>query len=108
MKAGLFFFLLYLQQLVFAQDSLPKNNLTRLEWSPEHAAAKKKQTRQIIATSFQCGLITSSLLILNQYWYADYPKQSLASFNDSKEWMQMDKFGHVFSTYFEARTSAAI
>ncbi len=66
------------------------------------------KNRQIVSTALHVGTITSSLLILNKYWYSGYPKQKLASFNDSKEWLQMDKMGHIFSTYLEARTSQAL
>jgi uncharacterized protein YfiM (DUF2279 family) len=44
------------------------------------------------------GAITSYYL-LNDLWYDDYPRTSLHSFDDSEEWLQMDKMGHAFSTY---------
>lgn len=36
---------------------------------------------------------------LNQLWYADYEKSDFHFINDNAEWMQMDKAGHVFSSY---------
>ncbi len=42
---------------------------------------------------------TGSLLALNQLWYSDYERGSFRTFNDNKEWLQMDKAGHVFSAY---------
>ncbi len=42
---------------------------------------------------------TGSILALNNVWYAQYPKSKLHSFNDSKEWLQVDKIGHAFSAY---------
>ncbi len=46
------------------------------------------------------GILASGALIgLNQLWYADYPQSKLHSINDSSEWYQMDKAGHVFSSY---------
>ena len=36
---------------------------------------------------------------LNQFWYADYPKSDFHFINDNGEWLQMDKAGHVFSSY---------
>lgn len=53
------------------------------------------------------GLYTGSLLILNQAWYKDYPKSSIHSFDDSREWMQVDKIGHGWSAYNLARLSAS-
>lgn len=37
---------------------------------------------------------------LSQLWYKDYPKTSFHFFNDNKEWQQMDKFGHAYSSYY--------
>lgn len=38
-------------------------------------------------------------------WYKDYPKTKFHYFNDGKEWLQMDKVGHVFSSYFQTSYS---
>lgn len=43
---------------------------------------------------------TIALIGLNQLWYADYPRSSFHSLNDNTSWMQMDKFGHAFSSYY--------
>lgn len=40
-----------------------------------------------------------SLVALNQVWYAPYSTEQFHLFNDSKQWMQMDKFGHAFTGY---------
>jgi hypothetical protein len=40
-----------------------------------------------------------SLVALNQVWYAPYSTEEFHLFNDSKQWMQMDKFGHAFTGY---------
>ena len=45
------------------------------------------------------ALYGGSLLILNETWYKNYPKQGFTSFDDSKEWLQMDKIGHAWSAY---------
>ena len=42
---------------------------------------------------------TGSLLALNQVWYASYGTENFHFFNDSKQWMQMDKLGHAFTGY---------
>jgi hypothetical protein len=42
---------------------------------------------------------TGSLLALNQVWYASYVTENFHFFNDSKQWMQMDKLGHAFTGY---------
>lgn len=42
---------------------------------------------------------TGSLIALNEIWYKGYPKSRLKSFDDSKEWLQVDKIGHTYSAY---------
>ncbi len=42
---------------------------------------------------------TTTLLLLNELWYADYPRAPLHSFDDSREWLQVDKVGHAYSAY---------
>lgn len=45
----------------------------------------------------------SSLVGLYQTWYADYPLSKFHTFNDLKEWNQMDKLGHGLMSYQESR-----
>jgi hypothetical protein len=40
-----------------------------------------------------------SLLGLKALWYADYPSTSFHWYNDNREWLQMDKVGHLYSAY---------
>ncbi|MBL7816851.1 MAG: DUF2279 domain-containing protein [Saprospiraceae bacterium] len=40
-----------------------------------------------------------SILLLNNLWYAQYPRSSFHLFNDEGEWMQVDKAGHFISAY---------
>ena len=47
----------------------------------------------------QVGLWAGSFIALNKAWYADYPRTSFHFFNDNREWNQMDKLGHVFTTF---------
>lgn len=42
---------------------------------------------------------TTALVGLNKLWYSDYPKSDFHLINDNAEWLQMDKVGHVFSSY---------
>lgn len=57
-----------------------------------------------IAVGVSTALFSSgTLLILNQAWYKEYTTGRFHFFNDNTEWLQMDKVGHVFSTYQSAR-----
>jgi len=41
-----------------------------------------------------------ALVGLNQLWYADFERSSFHTINDNGEWLQMDKAGHVISSYY--------
>ncbi len=56
----------------------------------------------------QTALWAGSFYALNKAWYADYPKQSFHTFNDWGEWQQMDKMGHVWTSYQISRVSGDI
>ncbi|MCA0932321.1 YfiM family protein [Lutimonas saemankumensis] len=58
----------------------------------------KKRRNAVYIT--EASLATVTLLALNEAWYSDYDRSRFHSFNDNSEWMQMDKFGHVFSSYY--------
>lgn len=53
-----------------------------------------------IAGTFICYGVT--LTGLNELWYADYPRAGFHFFNDNAEWLQMDKLGHSFTSYYES------
>ncbi len=42
---------------------------------------------------------TASMIGLYNLWYKDYPQSSFHFIDDSREWMQMDKAGHIISNY---------
>lgn len=54
----------------------------------------------------ETALASITLVGLHQLWYADYPQSSFKTLNDSGEWLQMDKLGHVFSSYQLGRLGA--
>jgi len=56
----------------------------------------------------EASLATISLIGLNQLWYADYPQSKFHTLNDNDEWLQMDKLGHVFSSYQMSRVGANV
>ena len=52
-------------------------------------------------------LFAVSMLALNRLWYQPFEHSTCHWFNDSKEWLQMDKAGHSYSTYQLSRLSYA-
>ena len=45
---------------------------------------------------------TTAMTVLYQFWYADYPQSNFHFFDDSREWEQVDKVGHFFTSYYES------
>ncbi len=60
---------------------------------------KTSSTKKWVLGSVQVGLWGGSFYALNNAWYANYPKAKFKFYNDWKEWQQMDKMGHAWSTY---------
>ena len=58
----------------------------------------KKRRNTVYIT--EAALATATLIALNEAWYAQYERSGFHSLNDNSQWMQMDKFGHTFSSYY--------
>ena len=58
---------------------------------------KKRRTAVYIT---EAALATATLIGLNEAWYAQYERSGFHFLNDNSQWMQMDKFGHAFSSYY--------
>jgi hypothetical protein len=69
---------------------------------------EQKKKRQWLIGSLNVVGYGTSILIFNNQWYKNYPKTSFHTFNDSKEWLQMDKLGHAWASYNSGRASAAM
>ena len=50
----------------------------------------------------------TSMVGLDLLWYKNYPHSSFHFFDDNKEWLQMDKFGHCMTAYTISRITAAL
>ncbi|MDI6048134.1 DUF2279 domain-containing protein [Flavobacterium yafengii] len=72
-------------------------------FKPSDSLDTKRQNAVIIS---EAVLATGTLIGLNQVWYAEYPKSDFHFINDNSEWLQMDKAGHVFSSYHLGRFGA--
>ncbi|WP_333601331.1 DUF2279 domain-containing protein [Flavobacterium sp.] len=82
--------LLFFTSFVLAQNSIehfliPSDTLN------------KSRLKTVVISESVIGAAT--LVGLNQVWYADYPRSNFHFINDNAEWLQMDKMGHVFSSY---------
>ena len=58
---------------------------------------KKRRNSIIITESVMAG---GALIALNQLWYKDYPRSGFHFKNDNNDWKQMDKIGHLMTSYY--------
>jgi uncharacterized protein YfiM (DUF2279 family) len=101
-KQFLFPFLLLLFTIkIIAQDS------TNVQQSNSGSSTPDKKKINLIA-AINIGAYTGTLLVLNQAWYANYPRSSFHFFNDNAEWLQVDKIGHGWTAYNTARATTAM
>ncbi len=63
------------------------------------------KNRQRLVGLASIGIYGGTLLGLNQAWYSKYERASFHTFNDNKEWLQVDKVGHAWSAYQLSRLS---
>ena len=49
-----------------------------------------------------------SFIFLNEAWYKDYPRSAFHTFDDSGEWLQVDKVGHAWTAYHTSRVNTAL
>ena len=85
-----FLYLVLTFNLAFAQSGL-NSFLTPSD------SLNTSRKRAVVIT--EAALATATLVGLNQLWYKDYERSSFQVMDDSNEWLQMDKLGHVFSSY---------
>lgn len=65
----------------------------------QDSAVAHVKTRKLVLTGVQAGLWGGTFFSLNKTWYANYPRSDFHFYNDWKEWQQMDKAGHAWSSY---------
>jgi len=64
--------------------------------------------RLAIVAGTEAFLYGGSLVGLNELWYKDYPRSSFHLFNDNEEWLQVDKIGHLTTSYYIGRVGVGL
>jgi len=93
---------LILFAFIFLTSNAQNLNIPKVgdnDWEIEEAYTLNKKRRDILLIS-EATAYTVALVGLNQLWYADYPKSDFHFINDNSEWLQMDKAGHLTSSYY--------
>lgn len=70
---------------------------------PFQLAEEKSKERTIGVASTQGILYSGSLVLLSEAWYKDHDRSSFHTFDDSQEWMQVDKAGHSMTAFTLAK-----
>ena len=81
---------------IFATSFLFAQKTFDSYFKPSDTLNKKRLNTLIIS---ETAIGAAALIGLNQLWYADYPKSNFHFINDNAEWLQMDKIGHIYSSY---------
>ena len=58
---------------------------------------RKRLTTVVVG---EAVIYTGTMVGLSQLWYKDVPTTSFHSFDDNKQWLQMDKMGHIVTSYY--------
>ncbi len=113
-KLSTILFFLFIFSFSFSQDSLKNNSFDNPGIIDRvgkveiiHTDSTPKKNRIVLITGISIAGYGSSLIVLNNTWYKNYSHTSFHTFNDSKEWLQVDKIGHGWTAYNTGRASAA-
>ena len=64
--------------------------------------AQELNKERIYSAGVFVGITYSAFAIgLNKAWYSSFPRTKFHFFNDFGEWQQMDKYAHIYNTYFQ-------
>ena len=95
----LFLILFFLFFLTLSAQDWKTPDYKNNGWDMNLPSSVDKNKRNILLIS-EAVIYTGALLGLNQLWYVDYPKSSFHFINDNREWLQMDKLGHMTASYY--------
>ncbi|MGB0892050.1 MAG: DUF2279 domain-containing protein, partial [Flavobacteriaceae bacterium] len=74
-------------------------------WKKSDTLNTKRRNTVAITESVLAG---GTLLALNQLWYADHPRSSFHFINDNSDWKQMDKMGHIMTSYYVGKVGMEV
>ena len=110
-KIWLFLLVLTGGIISFGQDSTLAHHSTTISQhnkvSSGYVGGVNKK-RVALVTGINAGVYGGSLFILHRAWYKDEARTSFQVFNDSKEWLQVDKVGHAWTAYNTGRASTML
>jgi uncharacterized protein YfiM (DUF2279 family) len=66
----------------------------------------KKRLAIVVGSEF--SICSATMIGLNSIWYSDYPRSNFHFFNDNTEWLQMDKIGHITTSYYLSKVGIGL
>jgi len=84
------------------------NTNTRLNsFTSGDSILSKQEIKRRVRIIAAVNIVGYSAIMVGLYaaWYSEYEKTNFHTFDDSKEWLQMDKVGHMYSAYIESALS---
>ena len=90
--------------LLIGATSYSQNGLNKF-LKPSDTLNKPRRNAVIIT---EVSLATLTLINLNELWYNDFPRSKFHLINDTDEWLQMDKMGHIMSSYYVGKLGADV
>ena len=91
-----------------AQDSASAYSFIANSVPPSEKRVYKNNGRKWLVAGGSALVYGGSFIFLNEAWYKDYPRSSFHSFDDSGEWLQVDKIGHAWTAYHTSRVNTAL
>lgn len=85
---------------------LPISFLAYSQNDNDSVYTNKKKYNSAIVT--QTVFTASTIIVLNEAWYKEHHTSQFRFFNDNAEWLQIDKIGHIFSTYHLTNYSSTL
>ena len=73
------------------------NNLFSTNCLIETKEQDKKLNQLVL---YEIGTYSLGLFAMNELWYKNYPKSDFHFINDNSSWLQMDKMGHLATSYY--------
>lgn len=105
MNRLLSFLFFLLPQTAFSQDSLHSPLQSVVSKAIAGSIPKQfKNNREWIVGAGSATALGGSFIFLNQAWYKGYERTAFHTFDDSREWLQMDKSGHAWTAYTASRS----
>jgi uncharacterized protein YfiM (DUF2279 family) len=106
--AFLLFFFLILACNTFAKTTYFPNQLLGINSiRPDTSLAQRKINKSVLATAIvtESAIYVGGMSYLQFVWYKDQERVPFEFYNDNAGYLQMDKLGHAYTSYFESYTA---